>query len=308
MSPLLLGLAAATGLAGLVLTFLAAAVWFAGSQVLARRTHDAPTNPGELGLPYEPMTFASLDGLTLGGWFVPGAEPLRGTVVFCHGHAGSLDGDLKHVPTFHRNGYNVLQFDFRAHGRSEGQVVSMGHRERLDLLGAVDYLSERGIERVGVLGFSMGGSVAMSTAAECPAIVAIISDGGFARLGPALQAGLKERGLPDWLAKGLAPLILLSLNWRLGYVLSAADPLHWIDQISPRPLLLIHGELDPYVPLGEIKALYESAGNPKALWIVPGAGHRQADETCPEEYRARVQGFFDRWLAEEEQNGRMVGG
>ena len=70
-----------------------------------------------------------------------------------------------------------------------------------------------------------------------------------------------------------------------------------VRQISPRPVLLIHGEQDPYVPRSEIQALYKAAGNPKALWIVPGAGHRQADQTSPEEYWARVLGFFDHWLA-----------
>jgi pimeloyl-ACP methyl ester carboxylesterase len=307
MNSLLLCLAAAAGLVGLGLLLLAAAVWFSGSQVLARRTPDPPANPAELGLAHEPVVFASRDGLELGGWFVPGADPVRGTVVFCHGQAGSLDGDLKQVPILHQHGYDVLQFDFRAHGRSESQVVSISYYERLDLLGAVDYLHERGIGRFGVLGFSMGGSVAMSTAAGCPAIAAVVSDGGFARLGPTLQAGLRERGLPAWLARALASLTLRSLGWRLGCDLTTADPLRWVDQISPRPLLLIHGERDPYVSLGEMEALFESAGNPKALWIVPGAGHRQADQTCPDNYWARVLGFFDRWLAEEGNHGHMAG-
>jgi alpha-beta hydrolase superfamily lysophospholipase len=293
---ILLGLAAGGGFVPLALLGLA---WYAARQVTRRRKPDALWNPADLGLEYEPVTFVSRDGLRLGGWFVPGAEPARGTVIFCHGHAGSLDPDLKYVPAFHNHHFSVLQFDFRAHGRSEGQCVSMGYNERLDLLGAVDWLQARAIERVGVLGFSMGGSVAISAAAQCPAIAAIISDGGFARIEPTLRAGMRDRGMPARLADILSPLIVEIAGWRVGCDLPAADPLRWIARISPRPVLLIHGGQDSYIPHGEIDRLYAAAGHPKELWLVTEAEHRQVDAVHPEEYIARVLGFFDQWLVQE---------
>lgn len=298
MSALLTTLGAVLVLVCLCLLAFFALMWHAAQRVTRRRTPDAPTNPGKLGLDYEPVSFVSRDGLRLGGWFVPGAEPLRGTVIFCHGHAGSLDPDLIYVPAFHQHGYNVLQFDFRAHGRSEGRHVSMGFYERLDLLGATDYLLERGIERVGVLGFSMGGAVAISTAAQCPAIAAVVSDGGFARIGPTLQIGLIQQGVPCWVARIAAPIIVRLVGWRLACDLSAADPLRWISRPSPRPLLLIHGGRDVYVPPTEIERLYAVAGAPKELWIVPEAEHRQVHRSRPQEYMARVLGFFDQALTE----------
>lgn len=275
-----------------------ALIWHAANRIMRRRTPDAPTNPGKLGLEYEPVSFVSRDGLRLGGWFVPGAEPTRGTVVFCHGHAGSLDPDLVYMPAFQQHGYNVLQFDFRAHGRSEGRHVSMGFYERLDLLGAMDYLLARGIERAGVLGFSMGGAVAISTAAQCPAIAAVVSDGGFARIGPTLQIGLTQRGVPRWVALLAAPIIVRLVGWRLACDLPAADPVRWISHLSPRPLLLIHGGRDVYVPATEIERLYAVAGAPKDLWVVPEAEHRQVHRSRPQEYMARLLGFFDEALIE----------
>jgi alpha-beta hydrolase superfamily lysophospholipase len=307
MNHLLVALAALAGLLGLVLGALAIVVWSAASQVIRRRTPDAPADPADLGLEYEPVVFESRDGLQLGGWFVPGAKPVRGTVIFCHGHAGSLDPDLQYVPAFHRRGFDVLQFDFRAHGRSEGLHVSMGCYERLDLLGAVDLLQSNGIEKIGVLGFSMGGAVAIGTAAQCPAITAVISDGGFARLSPTLERGLQERGLPSLLASILAPIVLRTVGKRLGCDPTSADPIHWIGQLSPRPVLLVHGGQDAYIPRIEIERLYAAAGNPKELWIVPEAGHRRAVQTRPEEYMARVLGFFERWLVEERHHGQRVG-
>jgi alpha-beta hydrolase superfamily lysophospholipase len=303
MSSLLLASIILAAFASAALIALTSLAWHVAAQVIHRRAPDAVADPADLDLDYEPVTFHSRDGLRLGGWFLPAAQPVRGTVIFCHGHAGSLDPDLNYVPAFHRRGYHVLQFDFRAHGRSEGQHVSMGYHERSDLLGAVDHLRARGIERVGVLGFSMGGAVAISTAAQCPSIAAVASDGGFARLRPTLRTGLQQRGLPPWLARCLVPIVVRIAGWRLGCDLTVADPLRWIAQISPRPVLLIHGGQDVYVSRAEIEDLYAAAGNPKALWIVPEAEHRQVDKARPQEYMRRVLGFFDQSLAEVTRDG-----
>jgi len=279
-----------------VVILIAGAIGLYGSQqMIKRRTPDVRTDPTDYGLSYEEVAFQSRDGLTLRGWFIPADEP-RGTIVFCHGHAGSMDPDIEYAPAFHANRYNVLMFDLRGHGRSEGQRVSMGYHERLDLLGVVDYLRSRGIDRVGVLGFSMGGAVAISTAPQSEAIRAVVSDGGFAQLGNAIASALRERGLPSWVAALVGPLIICLASLRLGSWLPRADPTRWVDRITPRALLIIHGGLDRYVSLTEVQKLYAKAGEPKELWVVPEAGHRMVDKQRPDEYRARLLAFFDRWL------------
>lgn len=296
---LYLVLAALITVASLALAMLILLGWLAADRLIQRRTPDAPADPAQLGLEFEEVHFRSLDGLRLGGWFIPGREPQCGTVIFCHGHAGSLDSDLRYVPSFQQLGLNVLQFDFRAHGRSEGQQVSMGYFEGLDLLAAVEYAQTLSSQQIGVLGFSMGGAVAISTAAKCPAIAAVVSDGGFSRIQPTLQAGLRQRGIPRWLAKIVAPWTLRIAGWRLGCDLAKADPLRWIHQLSPRPALFIHGGRDSYVALDEIEALHATAGNPKAIWIVQEAEHRRIDEARPKEYLARILAFFEESLAQE---------
>jgi dipeptidyl aminopeptidase/acylaminoacyl peptidase len=283
-------------LLAVVVLIIGAISLYGSSQLIRRRVPDAPSDPARYGLTYEEVTFSSRDGLTLRGWFIPAPE-VRGTVVFCHGHAGSMDPDVKYAPAFHERGYNVLMFDFRGHGRSEGQHVSMGYYERQDLLGAVDYLEKRGIDRVGVLGFSMGGAVAMATAPHSEAIWAVVSDGGFARLSDTIAAGVREQGLPGFLASLVGHLIVWLMGLRLGCSPSGADPIHWVDKIAPRALFIIHGALDPFVAVEEARELYAAASEPKEIWIVPEAGHRQAHRHHPEEYRHRVLAFFDQWLA-----------
>jgi fermentation-respiration switch protein FrsA (DUF1100 family) len=172
----------------------------------------------------------------------------------------------------------------------------MGYFERRDLLGAIDYLARRGIDRVGVIGFSMGAVVAISTAPHSEAIRAVVADSGFARLRPAIARGAQERGIPAWLAEPLSYLVLWVAILRLRANLAEAEPLRWVAKIAPRPLLIIHGGRDWYIPVAEIERLYAAAGEPKELCLVPEAEHRQIDQHCPDEYKAKVLDFFDHWL------------
>jgi fermentation-respiration switch protein FrsA (DUF1100 family) len=279
--------------------------WLGAGQVIRRRVPDTIDSPDRYGLTFEDVAFTATDGVRLGGWFIP-AEPARGTVVFCHGHAGSMDPDLQYAPWFHAAGYNLLLFDFRGHGRSGGNRVSMGYLERRDLMGAVNHLATRGIDRVGVMGFSMGGAVGMATAPHCRTIHAVVSDSGFAELATAIAGGVRERfcgatteGSPlcvRGLNRVLARLIVWLAGRRLGLDLASADPIRWVDRLAPAGLLLIVGGRDPYVSIEDTRRLYVRASGPKELWVVPEAGHRQIDACQPDEYRQRVLAFFDRYL------------
>jgi fermentation-respiration switch protein FrsA (DUF1100 family) len=291
------------GITILLLAALAGLAWAGSSKLMARRTPNPQTSPADHGLAYEDVHFQSRDGLRLGGWFIP-ANSARGTVIFCHGHAGSMDPDVVYVPWFNEAGFNVLMFDFRAHGRSKGDRVSLGYFERLDLLGAIDYLHSRGIAEVGVLGFSMGGAVGLATAAQNEAVRAVTSDGGFARVESAVVGWGLEHGLPRWLALPVARLIITAAQWRLGVRLSDADPIRWVARIAPRAVFFIHGDQDSFVTIADVEALYARSGEPKALWRVAEAQHRRIDRVRPAEYRERVINFFEGHLASTADNGR----
>jgi len=284
--------------AGLAVAGLGLVATLSLRRMTQRRRPDPPADPEALGLQYEDVAFRARDGLLLRGWFLPalGVPEDGPTIVFCHGHSGSMDPDLQYVPSLQQAGFHVLMFDFRAHGRSEGNQVSMGYRERWDLLGAVDHLRDRGIEHIGVLGFSMGGAVAILTAAECPHIRAVATDGAFARFLPALVAGTREAGLPDPLAQLAGRLTQAMAAWRLGLPLEKAQPIREVHRLAPRPLLIIHGGQDIYAPLEEVLALYGAAGWPKTLWLVGEARHRQVDRARPEAYRRRLTEFFQQAL------------
>jgi fermentation-respiration switch protein FrsA (DUF1100 family) len=277
----------------------AAIVVYGVNRLICPERNLAGGTPSDYGLPYETVSFPSYDGTILRGWFVPAVHP-RATVIFCHGRAGSKAPDLIYVPQFRQHGFNVLLFDFRAHGESDGHQSSLVYYERQDLLSAIAYLRGRGIHDVGLMGFSMGAAVAVATAPLSEAVRAVIADSAFAELRTILVTYLQQHGIPRPLASGLAALIIWAAGLRLGCHLADADPLRWVGRIAPRPLLLIHGGQDEGIPVSDAHRLYEAASEPKELWVVPEAEHRCADKVCPHEYMTRVLSYFDRWLASED--------
>ena len=280
-------------------TLLVTTGWFvrrAANRLMYPRRNLAGGTPADYGLPFEPVSFVSQDGILLRGWFVQAENP-RGTVIFAHGYAGSKAPDLQYVPQLREHGYSVLLFDFRAHGESGGEHSSMVYFERQDLVAAIEHLQQQGIEPIALMGFSMGAAVAMATAPLYSAVQAIIADSGFAELRTILLERIERRGFPRWIASILTTLTIWEVGRRLHCHLPDSDPLRWVARITPRPLLLIHGGQDKDVPVLEAKRLYQSAGEPKDIWIVPSAEHRCADQVCPDEYMARVLAFLDQWLA-----------
>jgi fermentation-respiration switch protein FrsA (DUF1100 family) len=103
---------------------------------------------------------------------------------------------------------------------------------------------------------------------------------------------LQQQGTPRPIASFLTTLIIRAAGLHLRCDLTAADPLRWIGQIAPRPLLLIHGGQDAGIPVSDAQRLFSAASEPKELWIVAEAEHRCADKVCPEEYMTRVLDFF----------------
>lgn len=291
MTPLLL-----VALAALVLG-MALLVWYGSERLIARPTPDPPCPPSTFGLAFEDVDFASRDGMRLRGYWIAPTDPtVDAAIVVCPGLNGSVDSDTRYAPMLHQAGYGVLLFDFRAHGRSAGERVSLGWHERGDVLGAVDWLAGRGIRRVGAFGLSMGGAIAISAAPEHLALRVVVADGAFAQVQTLVEGRLRQLSIPAGLAAPLAWLIVLVAGLRVGASLPYAEPLRHVGRLSPRALLLIHGAADIYAPTESIRRLYSAARSPKALWIVPEAGHREVDRHRPDEYRRRVVEFFNTYL------------
>ncbi len=276
---------------------VAAAAWYAAGKLIYPPHRLPAEKPADYGLTAEPVSFQSRDGLTLRGWFIPAEHP-RGTLVLCHGYSGDCSPDLMYAPLLRDAGYNTLFFDFRGHGVSDGAFTSLVYFERGDLLAALDFLRARGIARVGLIGFSMGGAIALAAAPLSPMVAGVISDCGFAELRSIVRNAVAARGFPRWVAPPIGWLAVVFASLRLRANLFAADPIRWVDQIAPRPLLIMHAENDADVPVADAQRLFTAARAPKELWIVPHAAHRQIEAVARDEYRRRVIDFFNHIFCE----------
>ena len=253
----------------------------------------------------EEVYFPSRDGLRLHGLYLPGPDGSP-VLLLCHGYYRSLTETFSLGCELNRLGYHVLLFDFRGCGLSAGRFTTLGYREAADVLGAVDYLRERlGQRPLGVLGLSMGAVAALRAAADCPAIAAVVADSAYADLRDTVRHKTKDvLRLP----------FLVGLGWasiRIGEWLSGGDlaAVRAVDAVAsakggPRPLLLIHGERDDYLPPDNAQRLFQAAGEPKELWLAPGSGHAMARLDHGREYVARVHAFFQRHLTPEATGAR----
>lgn len=251
-------------------------------------------NPADLGLEYKDIEFKSRDGLNLRGWLLPSRDDGR-VIIMAHGgemhRADPTIGMLDIAAALVEHNYSVLMFDFRGHGESEGERMSAGYFEKNDLLGAVDYAKENGYEQIGVLGFSMGGAVALIAGADCVDIDCIVSDTCYADLADIMGREFKVRtGLPQFL---LSPVLsMVKFIYKADF--HAVKPVEDVAYVSPRPILFIHGAEDTFVPLEHVYRLIKAADNPRnELWIAPGAEHVRSYITNPTEYIKKIDEFFN---------------
>lgn len=279
----------------LVLAVLAALVACAGCLwVKPRRLLLEEPIPPDVSV--EDVYFPSRDGTRLHGLYMAGRAGYP-VLLLCHGYFKSLAEPFELACQLNRLGYQVFLIDFRACGLSDGRFTTLGYREVLDLLGAVDYLRARlGDLPIGVLGISMGAVAAIMAAAECPHIKAMVVDSAYADL---------ESAIGKKLVDFLRLPFLVPLGWvsiKVGECISqgkvaAVRAVDYVGRLAPRPLLLIYGELDDYLPSDHPQRLFDAANEPKELWLAPGSGHAMARLDHPQEYVQRVQAFFECYLS-----------
>lgn len=239
----------------------------------------------ENGIPFRDVTLTTPDGLDLAAWYTP---PQNGTVILvAHGYNDNRP-EVIHT-MFARNGFGVLSFDFRAHGASGGEMSTLGYYERKDVKAALDFaLAQEGVEHVGAWGGSMGAATVILAAAEYPEIEAVVADSAYPSLEDVLRLNMP--------IGFFQPFVIFWGEYYSGADIESVNVEQVIGRISPRPVFVIDGWFGGAIAMNSPYRLYESAQEPKELWVGDGVPHLGMYAADPRTYENKVTQFFDEWL------------
>ncbi len=310
---------------------------------IARRLVQAPRRLAEEGgmavmldaLGGEVVRLRSRDGVRLTGRWLPavperateapvgaGAPPARTSasdgwvpdpreaVLVLHGYSGSVTPDLVELGPFLRRTAGVLGLDFRGHGSSDDGLTTFGVLEVEDVAGALDWLGERGIVRVALLGSSMGGITAIAAvvvlgdgrlsaadadpdapqstvSAPRPRIVAVVGDSVTPRL--SLVVG-RRLGIP--FGRVLAERVFARVARIVGDDPRATQPIAMVPLLEDVPLLLINGTADRTLPIRDARRLVSAAPTGTRHLEIAGAGHGRGHAVDGDGYETAVTGFL----------------
>jgi len=234
--------------------------------------------PQHLGLLYEDVYFESLDATKLHGWFIPAKGRAKGTVVQVHGNAGKLENHLDFIAWLPAQNYNVFTFDYRSYGLSEGKKPTPKALME-DTKSAIAYVRSRAdvdAQNILILAQSLGGNNAIAAvgSGQKRGVRGMVIDSTF--------FSYKMIADDKFIGGGL-------------FVSDEYGADRFIGNISPIPVLFMHGTDDMVVPYEHSQKLYELSLPPKKFITIPHGGHLSA--LLNKVYQDEVLRFFDESLS-----------
>ena len=226
-------------------------------------------------------TFAG-EGVSLKGWLCPTSDAPRGTVVYLHGVADNRTSGAGVIERFRRRGFDVIAYDSRAHGESDGTACTYGYLEKRDLSQVIDTVRSGPVVLIGT---SLGAAVALQEAAQDPRVVAVVAAETFADL----RTVATERA-PFFFTRGMVDRAIRFAQRDAGFQVDAVSPVRAASAIR-QAVLLIHGDADVDTRPAHSQRVFDALAGPKRLMMVPGAPHNGS-------LRGDVWTTIERWVDE----------
>ncbi|WP_353570906.1 alpha/beta fold hydrolase [Candidatus Albibeggiatoa sp. nov. BB20] len=244
---------------------------------------------------YEKIRLQTSDGMNLEAIYLPSQN--QASIIMLHGYKGYLYETAHIASLLQKHGYGAILPVFRAHGKSDGDLITFGKHEVKDVQAAYDYLltcDDVDPEKIGLIGNSMGGSIGLLYAASNPQIKAVVAQSPYGSLRDTADAGLAKftnlEGFPYTDMMGYFIQKTADIN------VDELAPINVIADISPRPVFILVGGLDSVVaPKGGV-ALHDTAKQPKQLWVEPDLEHAQFNLRRADDFEERVSQFFNQYL------------
>ncbi len=248
--------------------------------------------PADYSLRYQDVSVQTSDGNTVHAWHIPSEN--GAVVILQHGFKSDREELLEEAAMLANNGYGVLVSSIRAHDVNEGELIAFGLKEMPDIDAWVKFLQGEGIENIGMLGNSLGGSLAIQYAAENTIIRAVVAHSAFSSMRDTINTSV--RYFTDLPAFPFASLIGFWAEQEIDGDIDDIDAKKWVANISPRPILILHSISDIAISPNSGELLFAAASEPKELWQLDGVDHAAFDTQRPEEFENKVLEFFNQFL------------
>ena len=245
---------------------------------------------------YSDKYIESYDKLQLHSYVVTQNSNKWAIVVHGYGGSGKLMSDKSKY--FYDMGYNVLIPDLRGHGKSEGDYIGMGWKDRLDIISWINFIIKENPNAEIVLhGTSMGAATVLMTSGEnLPSNVkAIVADCAYTsawdEFSYQLETYLK---VPSSYILNVTNMVT---KLKAGYSLKEASALECVKKATV-PILYIHGDKDKFVPYSMMDKLYDATNSPKEKLTIEGGEHANSDLVSPFLYWLTVEDFLNQYITQ----------
>lgn len=229
----------------------------------------------------------------------PASAAIRGAVILCHGMESDKNSEklVFLADALAGQGTLALRFDFSYVGESTGKFEDITYSGEVDdLRAAYALVQSRGPGKIAILGSSMGGTVALLFAAEEPAVAALVTVAAPVHPEQFPRRTLTPKQIDEWRNRGFTLYHGRPLNVSLLHDLEKINILEAAARITC-PVLVVHGDADEVVPVGEAHELHGCLTNSKRLLILNGGDHRLSD---PEDMQVAIAEALD-WLTKHVQ-------
>ncbi len=249
-------------------------------------------DPADYGLNFRTVNIPGKHGATLFGWHILATDaPAAPTILIMHGWGVNAEVILPVAVPLCRAGYNALLLDARNHGSSDSGGPSSMPTFAEDIESGLDWLKQQPeTGKIALLGHSVGAAATLLVASKRHDMDAVISIASFAHPEWLMQRYLQSLHLPKWLIK----LVLRYVERIIGHRFDDIAPINTRCKITC-PVLLVHGDADKTIPVGDLQAIAENCKDHKAeILLIPDGDHDSVDKI--EQHSAELLSFLARTM------------
>ena len=258
------------------------------------------------GIAANELVLITEDNLKIAAWEVEAENPKAVIICLSGIHNPSVTAFFGHSVMFQNNGYASVLVEMRAHGASEGNVISLGMTEYKDAQAAAAWIRSQekynGIP-VAVMGLSMGASTAINTIGQTPKIDALISLSAFSGFADVFCDNMKLLSLPKFIAVLEKPFVSLYLGIKYGFDKLKINPADSLEKLNGRPALIMHSTEDTSVPFASFQRIVNKLDSASHIhtFVRKGDYHFICNEYFLEpwedgEYSSALLGFLSKYF------------